>query len=232
MTPLGRARGAECLARHQRLTQLIQMVCDLDEEQAEENACRMEHVVSRNVIVGIEQFLRSGDTHDRILKNTDLSTLYEPGNYEFCMGIYRPEKTVSPDTGGRIFPVCSGNPLKREGGWQLFQPEKAGQRASGTGLVQEAGQMASGRAGKRGISYSHGCADIYCESVTICYGRGSDSGFSFGGPGACGRKLPGTKCAYLVKRKTGERENALWNREVISKGTICLLFSRYAICRS
>ena len=39
MTPLGRARGAECLARHQRLTQLIQMVCDLDEEQAEENAC-------------------------------------------------------------------------------------------------------------------------------------------------------------------------------------------------
>ena len=92
MTPLGRARGAECLARHQRLTQLIQMVCDLDEEQAEENACRMEHVVSRNVIVGIEQFLRSGDTHDRILKNTDLSTLYEPGNYEFCMGIYRPEK--------------------------------------------------------------------------------------------------------------------------------------------
>lgn len=92
MTPLGRARGAECLARHQRLAQLIQMVCDLDEEQAEENACRMEHVVSRNVIVGIEQFLRSGDTHDRILKNTDLSTLYEPGNYEFCMGIYRPEK--------------------------------------------------------------------------------------------------------------------------------------------
>ena len=68
------------------------MVCDLDEEQAEENACRMEHVVSRNVIVGIEQFLRSGDTHDRILKNTDLSTLYEPGSYEFCMGIYRPEK--------------------------------------------------------------------------------------------------------------------------------------------
>ena len=92
LTPLGKAQGAECLSRHQSLTQFIQMICNLNEEQAQENACRIEHVVSREVIAGIDSFLRYGDLYDRVMRNTDLCTLYQPGIYEFCMGLYQPDK--------------------------------------------------------------------------------------------------------------------------------------------
>lgn len=92
LTPLGKAQGAECLSRHQSLTQFIQMVCNLDEAQAQENACRIEHVVSREVIAGIDSFLRYGDLYDRVVRNTDLCSLYQAGTYEFCMGLYRPDR--------------------------------------------------------------------------------------------------------------------------------------------
>lgn len=92
LTAFGKAQGAECQARHQYLTQFLQMACDLEEEEAQENTCRVEHVVSKEVIQGICEFLKYGDTYDRVIHNLDLCTIYEEGSYEFCMSIYRTEQ--------------------------------------------------------------------------------------------------------------------------------------------
>lgn len=92
LTAFGKAEGAECLMRHQHLTQFLQMVCGLDEERAEENACRMEHVVSGEVLHGICDFIKYGDTYERVVKNANLRLFYDVGMYEFCMGIYCTEK--------------------------------------------------------------------------------------------------------------------------------------------
>ena len=92
LTDFGKTQGAECLTRHQYLTQFLQMVCGLDEEQAQEDACRMEHVVSGGVIQGVCEFLKYGNTYDRVAKNLNLDTMYEEGNYIFRMGIYLTEQ--------------------------------------------------------------------------------------------------------------------------------------------
>ena len=83
LTSFGKAQGAECLARHQHLTQFIQMICGLDESSAEENACRMEHVVSGEVIHGICDFMKYGDSYDRTVRNANLRFFMMKGNIPF-----------------------------------------------------------------------------------------------------------------------------------------------------
>lgn len=92
LTAFGKAQGAECLERHRYLTQFLQMVCGLGEEVAQENACRIEHVVSGEVIEGIREFLKFGDIYDRVVHNLDLYSIYETGRYEFNMSIYKIDK--------------------------------------------------------------------------------------------------------------------------------------------
>ncbi|MBO5372628.1 MAG: hypothetical protein J6A75_07905 [Lachnospiraceae bacterium] len=82
----------ECLLRHHNLTQFLQMTCGLNEDVAEENACRMEHIISGEVVQGIREFLKYGDTYDRVVRDYDLRSVYEKGCYEFCMGMYRIEQ--------------------------------------------------------------------------------------------------------------------------------------------
>ena len=57
LTAFGKAQGAECLARHQSLTQFLEMVCGVDEKTAEENACRMEHVLSVETVEKMYEYL-------------------------------------------------------------------------------------------------------------------------------------------------------------------------------
>lgn len=92
LTDFGKSQGAECLERHQYLSQFLQMVCGLEEKKAYEDACRMEHVVSQDAIRGICGFLKYGDTCDRVMRDLDLSSMYREGSYEFRMGIYCTEK--------------------------------------------------------------------------------------------------------------------------------------------
>lgn len=92
LTAFGKAEGAECLRRHRHLTHFLQMVCGIDADLAEENACRMEHVVSGEVMHGICDFIRYGDTYDRTVKGANLRSFYDEGTYMFCMGIYETEK--------------------------------------------------------------------------------------------------------------------------------------------
>lgn len=66
----------------------------MSESRKKEGTSHLERkqAVSGSVIEEIERFLRYGDMQEHVLKQTDLSALYAPGEYEFCMGIYRPEK--------------------------------------------------------------------------------------------------------------------------------------------
>ena len=81
LTELGKMQGEECLLRHHNLTQFLQMTCGLEEEEAEENACRMEHVISGNVLQGVREFLKYGETYDRVVRDVDLRYLYQYGEY-------------------------------------------------------------------------------------------------------------------------------------------------------
>ena len=92
LTSLGRAQGAECLYRHQNLTRFLQMTCGVNEQVAEENACRIEHIVSDELIAGINRYMKSGRNFEHTVHKCNLRMIYEEGTYEFAMGIYRAEE--------------------------------------------------------------------------------------------------------------------------------------------
>ncbi|MCD8148684.1 MAG: metal-dependent transcriptional regulator [Clostridiales bacterium] len=92
LTEPGRTTGLECMYRHQNLTQFLQMVSGMPEEEAETDACRMEHFISARSMEGISNFLKYGDVYDRTYDNMDLGMSYEDGIYELTSAIYEVEK--------------------------------------------------------------------------------------------------------------------------------------------
>lgn len=70
----GKLEGMECLARHEKLTQFFQMVSGMDQQRAQEDACRVEHYISPEGLKGIENFLQYGDVYDRVYDDMDLYT--------------------------------------------------------------------------------------------------------------------------------------------------------------
>lgn len=92
LTDFGKEQGADRHCRHQSITHFIQMTCGLDEEDAAENACRMEHVISGDVIEGIYHFLRTGEIYDSVVRNMDFHTRYAVGRYTFSMAIYQMDR--------------------------------------------------------------------------------------------------------------------------------------------
>ncbi len=57
LTDKGKAKADEIYGRHQLLTRFIQRVAGVDEEMAERNACRMEHILDQDVVDGFRAFL-------------------------------------------------------------------------------------------------------------------------------------------------------------------------------
>ncbi|MCD8356511.1 MAG: metal-dependent transcriptional regulator [Clostridia bacterium] len=92
LTDFGRVQGAECMSRHQYLTQFLQLVSGMGLQEAQESACRMEHVMNAQGIRGISDFLKYGDVYDRIIENFDLRAMYELGSYPVCIGLYCMDK--------------------------------------------------------------------------------------------------------------------------------------------
>lgn len=107
LTDIGKIQGKECLDRHHRLTQFFQMVSGMGQEEAERDACRVEHTISRKGMDGISDFLLWGDVYDRNFSNMDLSLLFEPGRYDVAMEIYEIERR---------------NPRVIAKEWELFEP--------------------------------------------------------------------------------------------------------------
>ena len=92
LTEFGKITGEEFQYRHEILTQFLQFV-GVSDEKAQEDACRMEHIVSEETVRQVCNFVNYGETFERVLRYTDLSYRYAPGDYVFLMGIYYMEKT-------------------------------------------------------------------------------------------------------------------------------------------
>ena len=92
LTEKGKLEGMDCLARHEKLTQFFQMVSGMDQERAQEDACRVEHYISPEGLQGIENFLQYGDVYDRVYDGMDLYTFYEDGEFPMAFGLYEPER--------------------------------------------------------------------------------------------------------------------------------------------
>lgn len=92
MTEKGKLEGMDCLARHEKLTQFFQMVSGMDQERAQEDACRAEHYISPEGLRGIENFLQYGDVYDRVYEGMDLHTFYGEGEFPMAFGLYEPER--------------------------------------------------------------------------------------------------------------------------------------------
>ena len=105
LTEFGKITGEEFQYRHEILTQFLQFV-GVSDEKAQEDACRMEHVVSEETVQQICNFVDYGDTFERILKHSDLRSWYQTGKYMFLMGIYQIEKIMPKE-------ICQGV-------WSLF----------------------------------------------------------------------------------------------------------------
>ena len=63
LTDSGRKSAEEIYRRHCLLTVFIKEVAKVSEQTAEENACRMEHILDQEVVDGISRFMqeRSGE---------------------------------------------------------------------------------------------------------------------------------------------------------------------------
>ena len=92
LTEKGKLEGMNCLARHEKLTQFFQMVSGMEQERAQEDACRVEHYISPEGLEGIENFLQYGDVYDRVYDGMDLHTFYLDGEYPMAFGLYEPER--------------------------------------------------------------------------------------------------------------------------------------------
>lgn len=92
LTSFGIARGEELCQRHETFTQFLQLA-GVSPEDAQEDACRIEHVVGEKTVACICEFINSGASYERILHHSDLRFKYQEGSYEVSMGIYQTERS-------------------------------------------------------------------------------------------------------------------------------------------
>ena len=59
LTEKGRAKAEDIYDRHQLLTDFLQKITGVDEEQAEQNACRVEHVIDSDIVRGIKNWMKN-----------------------------------------------------------------------------------------------------------------------------------------------------------------------------
>ncbi|MCI9147566.1 MAG: metal-dependent transcriptional regulator [Hungatella sp.] len=58
LTEKGREKAGRIYERHQLLTEFLQKVGGVNSEVAEEDACKMEHIISEETFQGIKRFMK------------------------------------------------------------------------------------------------------------------------------------------------------------------------------
>lgn len=58
LTQKGEERAAKIFSRHEMLTEFLQKITGVGKEQAEENACRIEHDIDEDIAKGIEKWMQ------------------------------------------------------------------------------------------------------------------------------------------------------------------------------
>jgi Mn-dependent DtxR family transcriptional regulator len=64
MTTKGKAAAEKIYNRHKQLTGFLEYVSNVPREQAEENACRIEHIIDEDVFEGILRFMKKAAKPD------------------------------------------------------------------------------------------------------------------------------------------------------------------------
>jgi DtxR family Mn-dependent transcriptional regulator len=59
LTDAGRIKANSIYERHELLTRFLMRVANVTEEDAEEDACKMEHIMSEKVFSGIKEFMKN-----------------------------------------------------------------------------------------------------------------------------------------------------------------------------
>lgn len=59
LTEKGLKKATEIYERHEILTKFLMKIANVPEEQAEKNACRMEHVIDTDIFKGIQEFVKN-----------------------------------------------------------------------------------------------------------------------------------------------------------------------------
>ena len=85
LTEFGKITGEEFQYRHEILTQFLQFV-GVSDEKAQEDACRMEHVVSEETVQQICNFVDYGDTFERIFEAFGSAQLVSDGKVYVSYG--------------------------------------------------------------------------------------------------------------------------------------------------
>lgn len=57
LTDKGNEKASDIYDKHQLLTKFLVKVTGVSKEQAEENACRVEHVIDADIVAGIKKFM-------------------------------------------------------------------------------------------------------------------------------------------------------------------------------
>ena len=57
LTSKGQEKAEDIYERHQLLTKFLVKITGVSEDQAEENACRVEHVIDSDIVQGIKRFM-------------------------------------------------------------------------------------------------------------------------------------------------------------------------------
>lgn len=58
LTKSGEEKANDVYNRHQLLTKFLKKITGVSEEQAEQNACRVEHVIDVDIVLGIEKWMK------------------------------------------------------------------------------------------------------------------------------------------------------------------------------
>lgn len=88
LTPYGIATGNDYIYRHNSISQLLQLI-GVQEKTADQDACRIEHIVTDESARAICQFVNYENMYyERRIHNSELTDRYDPGIYKFVMQMY------------------------------------------------------------------------------------------------------------------------------------------------
>ena len=88
LTGLGRIIGAGCSHRHDGLALFLQSV-GASPEEAEKKACRIEHLIGSELTSNICDMMIYGNHVEKMVRVTDLHSLYAYGSHPCMVGIYK-----------------------------------------------------------------------------------------------------------------------------------------------
>lgn len=94
-TSKGLEIGAKAMEKHKIMSEFFQLI-GVNEDQAEAEACRMEHVVSDDSVMRLNTFLCNDGKYERVITGYNLYARYRMGTYPGIMGMYEMDDNSCP----------------------------------------------------------------------------------------------------------------------------------------